>query len=128
MDPTPETVRAANQTIMMRSERPRDLFGPLLLDRKEHDGDDAGDQDQVPLVRSFEPRDQEHTFHGAEDTDGRGDDAVADEERDADEGQEGDEGHLSARLEERNEEFPEHDGPAFAAACRGSWRARRIRP
>ncbi len=98
-----------------RTEGPGDPLGTLLLDREEQDGDRAGDHDKGRLVHSLKPPDQEHTFHGAQDTDGRRDDSVADDERDADEGEHGDDRGLSARFEERDQEFAEHDGAAFAA-------------
>jgi hypothetical protein len=98
-----------------RTERPGDLFRPLLLEPEQGEGDEARNEDERIPAGPLQPRDQQGAFHGGQDTDGRRDDPVSDEERDADVGEQGNEPGLPSRLEERAQQFGQHDDAAFAA-------------
>ena len=95
--------------------------GPLGLGQEEHHRDDGGDQDQGVLADPFQAGYEHHPLHGRQDRDGRGDDAVAQQEAGADVGEEGDEGHLSSRLDQPGQDLPQDDGAPlpFAAQAHG---------
>jgi len=96
------------------SERAGYFLGPLFLIREKGDRDHSRDHDQGILRCPFKSGDEEHAFHGAQDTDSRGDNAVADDEGNTDVGQEGNECELSAGLEKRSEKLPQHDGASLS--------------
>src|SRR3990172_6708590 len=100
------------------SERAGYFLGPLFLIREEDDRDHSRNHDQGGLGRSFQSRDKQETFNGAQNTDSRGDDAVADDEGNTDVGQEGNECELSAGLEKRSEKLPQHDGASLSVSSK----------
>ncbi len=68
---------------------------------------------RISRPKVFQPRDEQHPLDGGQEGDGGGDDAVAQKQRDADEGEETGEGELPAGFDRLAQDLPQHDLPAL---------------
>ncbi len=104
-----------------RSEGLGDLVGPLELKYKQEYGDHRGDQDQHRLAETAQRGNQQGALYGREDRDGRGDDAVSQQQRYTEIGEKGDEDHLPARLDHAHQNLAQYDGAPlpFAGEAHG---------
>ena len=110
-----------------KSEKPEDHDGSegggnpvraLGLEDEQYYRYQCGDPDDGSLMETFHARNQKHTLNCGQNTDGRGDDSVSQEEGNSQEGKKADESHLPSRFHESGEDFLEDDGSSLTLAAK----------
>ncbi|OQC72460.1 MAG: hypothetical protein BWX45_00908 [Deltaproteobacteria bacterium ADurb.Bin002] len=92
-----------------RTENSGDFVHSPGLKRKKPDRDKNGDQYQNFPAHILQAGNQQDAFHGGHESNGRGDDAVSQQERNPDERQKSCKSQLAAGFERSAQDFTQHD-------------------